>query len=404
MTGHSTERISLGTFPTPLEPAPRLAAAIGLPGDRLWLKRDDLTGLGGGGNKVRKLERTLAAALRDGADCLVTTGAAQSNHARLTAAAGARLGLPVTLVLAGAPGRPGAAPAGNLLLDEIFGARIRWAGDADDTRLAAVADETAAELASAGAHPAVIPFGGSNRDGALAYADAARELHHQLHDLLRDQREATSVVAVGSGGTMAGLVAELGPERVLGVHAGAVTAPAEAVAALASTITAERQNPQALRLRTDQVGVGYGSLTEPTAAAIRLAARTEGIVLDPTYTGRAMAGLIAAVRDGDLDGDAPVVFWHTGGLPGLFGHPEIQKLLSRTDPGSARSAHFPPPTADRRPGIAASSSPSPRTPSRPHKGDSVCHSGRGLPPPAHDDARSRKTRPPTALEDKPSKV
>jgi D-cysteine desulfhydrase len=331
MTGHSTERISLGSFPTPLEPAPRLAVAIGLRGDRLWLKRDDLTGLGGGGNKVRKLERTLAAALRDGADCLVTTGAAQSNHARLTAAAGARLGLPVTLVLAGAPGRPGEAPAGNLLLDEIFGARIRWAGDADDTGLAAAADETAAELASAGAHPAVIPFGGSNRDGALAYADAARELRDQL----RDQRQATSVVAVGSGGTMAGLVAELGPEHVLGVHAGAVVAPAEAVAALASTITAERQDPRALRLRTDQVGAGYGRLTEPAAAAIRLAARAEGVVLDPTYTGRAMAGLIAAVRDGDLDGDAPVVFWHTGGLPGLFGHPEIQKLLSRTDPGSA---------------------------------------------------------------------
>ena len=113
MTGHSIERISLGTFPTPLEPAPRLAAAVGLREDRLWIKRDDLTGLGGGGNKVRKLERTLAAALRDGADCLVTTGAAQSNHARLTAAAGARLGLPVTLVLAGDPAAPAPRPPGT---------------------------------------------------------------------------------------------------------------------------------------------------------------------------------------------------------------------------------------------------------------------------------------------------
>jgi L-cysteate sulfo-lyase len=325
MTGHSTERISLGTFPTPLEPAPRLAAAIGLRGDRLWLKRDDLTGLGGGGNKVRKLERTLAAALRDGADCLVTTGAAQSNHARLTAAAGARLGVGVTLVLAG---HSGAAPEGNLLLDEIFGARIRWAGEADDVRLAAVADQVASELASAGGRPAVIPFGGSNRDGALAYADAAREVHDQLRDQLpgRDQRQATSVVAVGSGGTMAGLVAELGPGHVLGVHTGAVAAPAEAVAALVDAITGGGQNPRALRLRADQVGAGYGSITEPTAAAIRLAARTEGIVLDPTYTGRALAGLIAAVRDGDLGADAPVVFWHTGGLPGLFGHPDAATL------------------------------------------------------------------------------
>jgi len=336
MTGHSTERISLGTFPTPLEPAPRLAAAIGLRADRLWIKRDDLTGLGGGGNKARKLERTLAAALRAGADCLVTTGAAQSNHARLTAAAGARLGLPVTLVLAGGPGGPAAAPAGNLLLDEIFGARIRWAGDADDTSLAAVADEAAAELASSGAHPAVIPFGGSNRDGALAYADAVHELRDQLHDQLRDQpgdrggplAEMTSVVAVGSGGTMAGLVAGLGPEHVLGVHTGAVAAPGEAVAALASAITAERLDPQTLRLRTDQVGAGYGRLTEATAAAIRLTARTEGLLLDPTYTGRAMAGLIAAAADGDLGPDAPVVFWHTGGLPGLFGHPEAPTIAT----------------------------------------------------------------------------
>src|ERR1700722_14361324 len=331
--GSSSERISLGTFPPPLEPAPRLAAAVGLRDDRLWIKRDDLTSLGGGGNKARKLERTLATALRDGADWLVTTGAAQSNHARLTAAAGARLGLGVTLVLAGRPDRPdrpGGGPGGNLLLDEIFGAHIRWAGDADDTSLAAVADEVAAELASSGAHPAVIPFGGSNRDGALAYADAARELRDQLSDRLPGQ--PTSVVAVGSGGTMAGLVAELGVRQVLGVNTGAVAAPGEVVAALVASVTAEPTDPQTLRLRADQVGAGYASLTEPTAAAIRLAARTEGLLLDPTYTGRALAGLIAAVHDGDLDAGAPVVFWHTGGLPGLFGHPDAATLAA---PGEA---------------------------------------------------------------------
>jgi D-cysteine desulfhydrase len=328
MTGHSNERISLGTFPTPLEPAPRLAAAIGLPPGRLWIKRDDLTGLGAGGNKVRKLERTLAVALRDGADCLVTTGAAQSNHARLTAAAGARLGLPVTLVLAGRPARPGDPPAGNLLLDAILGARIRWAGDADDADLARVAGRVAAELASSGARPAVIPFGGSNRDGASAYADAASELTDQLRRRLDDQAasHAISVVAVGSGGTMAGLVAGLGPAHVLGVHAGAVAAPGQAVATLVDAITTDRLDPRNLRLRTDQVGAGYGSLTEETAAAIRLAARTEGIVLDPTYTGRALAGLIAAVADGDIGPDAPIVFWHTGGLPGLFGHPDAATI------------------------------------------------------------------------------
>jgi L-cysteate sulfo-lyase len=334
MSGHSTERVSLGTFPTPLEPAPRLAVAVGLRTDRLWIKRDDLTGLGGGGNKVRKLERTLAAALRDGADCLVTTGAAQSNHARLTAAAGARLGLPVTLVLAGAPAGPGDPPGGNLLLDEICGARIRWAGDIDDNKLAVAADQAAAELAAAGAHPVVIPFGGSNRDGALAYADAARELREQLRAQLPDELpgQPTSVVAVGSGGTMAGLVAELGPEHVLGVHAGAVAAPGEVVAALIAAVTAQPPAPRALRLRTDEVGPGYASLTESTAAAIRLAARTEGLLLDPVYTGRAMAGLIAAVRDGELDAGGPLVFWHTGGLPGLFGHREAGAIATLAHP------------------------------------------------------------------------
>jgi D-cysteine desulfhydrase len=324
----SADRVSLGTFPTPLEPAPRLAAALGLTEGQLWIKRDDLTGLGGGGNKARKLERAVATALRGGADALITTGAAQSNHARLTAAAGARFGLPVTLVLSGGPGQPAgpgtapSAPAGNLLLDGILGARIRWAGDVGHSELDAIAGDTAAELSSAGAHPAIIPFGGSNRDGALAYADAARELRAQLPG------EAVSVVALGSGGTMAGLVAGLGAQQVLGVHVGAVADPRAVTAALASLIAAEPVAPESLRVRTDQVGAGYGALTAQSAEAIRLTARTEGIILDPVYTGRAMAGLTAAVRDGDITPDTAVVFWHTGGLPGLFGHPEAATIPS----------------------------------------------------------------------------
>jgi L-cysteate sulfo-lyase len=313
------DRVGLSTFPTPLEPAPRLAAALGMGTDQLWIKRDDLTGLGGGGNKARKLERIVATALDGGADALVTTGVAQSNHARLTAAAGARLGIPVTLVLTG---EPGGAAVGNLLLDTLFEARIQWAGDADHSALAVLAEEVAADLASAGAHPAVIPFGGSNRDGVLAYADAARELGAQMPG------ESVSVVALGSGGTMAGLAAELGTRRVLGVHTGAVSDPRAVVAALASMVTAEPVDPGTLRLRTDQVGAGYGTLTEQAAEAIRLAARTEGVVLDPVYTGRALAGLAAAMRDGDLDSDTPVVFWHTGGLPGLFGHRDTAALAS----------------------------------------------------------------------------
>jgi L-cysteate sulfo-lyase len=312
-----TERVSLSTFPTPLEPAPRLAVALGLRADRLWIKRDDLTGLGGGGNKVRKLERILGTAVGGGADAVITTGAAQSNHARLTAAAGARLGLPVTLVLAGAPH---GAPTGNVLLDGLFGATVRWAGDVAHERLIDIAEEVAAELRSTGAHPAVIPYGGSNRDGALAYADAAHELQVQL------SAAAVSVVAVGSGGTMAGLVAGLGPERVLGVHAGAVAEPRAAVAALLAGIVPGPPAPEALWLRTDQVGLGYSTLTEPVATAMRLAAQTEGIVLDPVYTGRALAGLAAAVADGEIEADRVVVFWHTGGLPGLFGHADAATL------------------------------------------------------------------------------
>ncbi|MBO0836327.1 MAG: D-cysteine desulfhydrase family protein [Actinobacteria bacterium] len=317
-SGIEADRVRLGTFPTPVESAPRLAAALGLGEDRLWIKRDDLTGLGGGGNKVRKLERIVAAALRDGADALVTTGAPQSNHARLTAAAGARLGIPVTLVLSGEP----AAPSGNLLLDGLFGARIRWAGDRGPGGLAEVADETAAELRAGGARPAIIPFGGSNRDGALAYADAASELRAQLPG------DPVSVVALGSGGTMAGLVAGLGVSRVLGVHVGAVADPRTAVAGLASEITGKPVAPESLRVRTDQVGAGYATLADGAAEAVRLAARTEGIVLDPVYTGRAMAGLAAAVRDGDIAEDDKIVFWHTGGLPGLFGHRQAAEIPS----------------------------------------------------------------------------
>ena len=201
--------ITLGSWPTPLEPAPRLGPVLGL--DELWLKRDDLTGLGGGGNKIRKLQYTCAQALQAGATTLVTTGAAQSNHARLTAAAAARLGLDCVLVLRGS--EPPAA-RGNLILDQLAGARIVWAGDAPLAEVAA-------------AQPGfVIPFGGTSAFSALGYVDCARELTAQLPDL------STVVVAVGSGGTMAGLVAALGPGRVFGVDTGALPDPRATIAAL----------------------------------------------------------------------------------------------------------------------------------------------------------------------------
>ncbi|GHE06590.1 pyridoxal-phosphate dependent enzyme [Streptomyces alanosinicus] len=302
---------SLGTFPTPVEPAPRLAAALGLGPEDLWIKRDDLTGLGGGGNKVRKLEWTAGAALAEGADTLVTTGAPQSNHARLTAAAAARLGLAAVLVLRGSPG---ASRSGNLALDGLFGARLAWAGDVDRAGLDAAADEVCARLRAGGARPALIPFGGSSVPGARGYVRCGEELDAQVPGL------RTAVVALGSGGTMAGLVAALGTEAVLGVDVGALADPAAAVAQFAAPLTTREVTAEGLRVRRDQVGAGYATLTGPAAEALRLAARTEGLVLDPVYTGRALAGLHAAVRDGDVRPGEKTVFLHTGGLPGLFGH------------------------------------------------------------------------------------
>ncbi|HEY0533747.1 MAG TPA: pyridoxal-phosphate dependent enzyme [Actinoplanes sp.] len=283
--------ILLGSWPTPVESAPRLAARLGLA--ELWFKRDDLSGLGGGGNKVRKLEYTCAQAIAAGADTVITSGGPQSNHARLTAAAAARLGLRCVLVLGGGK----RASRGNLLLDDLAGAEVRWVGE---TPL-----DEAVERERGSAF--VIPFGGSNPTSIAGYATCAREIKEQVEDF------DVVITALGSGGTMAGLVEELGPRRVVGVDTGAVPDPRTTVAALLGGAVA----PAALRIDRNQVGAGYAALTDPVRDALALTARSEGVFLDPTYTGRAMASLIAGGY-----GDR-VVFLHTGGLPGLFGHPDL---------------------------------------------------------------------------------
>lgn len=305
----------LGSYPTPVEPAPRLAAAMGLDDGDLWIKRDDLIGLGGGGNKVRKLEHTLGAALRSGARAVVTSGAPQSNHARLTAAAAARWGLQAVLVLEGeAPEQV----TGNLLLDGLLGARLVWAGTTGPEGLAARVQEEAAALRSEGTPTEVVPFGGSSVVGARGYAEAGIELLQQVPDL------DTVVVAVGSGGTMAGLVHALGAERVLGVDTGAVPDAAVRVRDLAEGLAREsgRPGPGPLRIRHQEVGAGYAVLVPAVREAVRLVARTEGIVLDPVYTGRAAAGLLAAAAAGEVTAGRRTVLLHSGGLPGLFGHPD----------------------------------------------------------------------------------
>ncbi|MFD4612239.1 D-cysteine desulfhydrase family protein [Streptomyces sp. NPDC058440] len=311
MTTTPPRHVDLGTFPTPVEPLPRLAAVMGLQPRDLWIKRDDLTGLGGGGNKIRKLEWTVGAALAEGADTLVTTGAPQSNHARLTAAAAARLGLDSVLVF---PGSPGTSHSGNLVLDGLLGARVVWAGDVDAARLAEEAAAVTERLRGQGKRPALIPFGGSSALGARGYLRCAEELEAQIPGLQH------AVVALGSGGTMAGLVAGLGAHRVLGVDTGARSGVAAAVCEFAAPLSSAGITTDMLRVREDHIGKGYGALTDEVAAVLSMTARAEGVILDPTYTGRAMAGLVSAVRSGDIRPGEKTVFIHTGGLPGLFGH------------------------------------------------------------------------------------
>jgi L-cysteate sulfo-lyase len=309
----------LGSWPTPLEPAPRLAAAVGLAADALWVKRDDLTGLGGGGNKVRKLQYTCAQALAAGATTVITSGAPQSNHARLTAAAAARLGLPSVLVL---QGQEPEVPAGNLVLDLLAGARLVWTGPATAVQVRREVERQADQVRQAGGIPHVIPFGGSNSYAAQAYVDCSAELLAHLPDLDH------VIVAFGSGATMAGLVAGLGAERVIGIDTGAVPDPRATLNELLDGMPDVRVRRADLQLDRGQVGAGYAALTPAAREAMMLAARTEGIFLDPTYTARALAGLIARVAGGSIKRDDRTVFMHTGGLPGLFGHPDLPRLTA----------------------------------------------------------------------------
>jgi L-cysteate sulfo-lyase len=309
-------RLALATLPTPLEPLDGLRRRLG-GGPRLWVKRDDLTGLGGGGNKLRKLEYLLAHARREDADVVLTSGALQSNHARLTAAACARLGLACELFLNRRVPKSGAAyeRSGNLLLDRLFGARLHLLPRDDDPERAAEA--RAADLRGLGQRPYVIPTGGSNAIGARGYARCAGELLEQL-------RPGAIVAPTASGGTLAGLSAGLGAlgwdGRLIGI---AVSASAEEAFGRVAPLAAELADaPAPFVVEDGFMGPGYGILTPAAAEAIRLAAETEGLLLDPVYSGKAMAGLLGLVRAGRLDDAGDVVFVHTGGVPGLFAYEE----------------------------------------------------------------------------------
>ena len=318
-------RISLAHLPTPLEPLPRLSAALG--GPQLWIKRDDQTGLATGGNKARKLEFLVAEALAQGATTLITAGAPQSNHARQTAAAAAKCGLRAVLVLGGGPPTQ-QRHGGNVLLDRLLGAELRWAEGRDRMEVMA---EVAEEEQTAGRRPYIVPYGGSNPVGASGYVAALEELAAQLAE--RSLRMDHIVFATRSGGTQAGLCVAAKalhfPARVVGISVGTDAGELQAELAVLANETATylgldlHFGPEEFIVKDDYCGAGYGVVTEMEKAAIRLLAETEGVLLDPVYTGRALAGLIDLVGQGAFGPQERVCFWHTGGTPGLFAYGEV---------------------------------------------------------------------------------
>lgn len=304
------QRLPLSRLPTPLEPMSRLGQTLGID---LWVKRDDLTGLEMSGNKVRKLDVLLADALAKGADTVLTCGGLQSNHARATAAAARRLGLHPVLLLRG---DVHGVPESNLLLDRLFDAEIVAVTPENyRERRGEILAELAEQHRQRGRTPYIIPEGGSNGLGSMGYALAAREVQIQAGSFDH------IVVAVGSGGTLAGLA--LGPD-IGELHGMAVCDDSAFFEARVRAIAAEAQashgaGPLVQRWHVNDTykGPGYGIADAPTWEAVRLAARHEGLLLDPVYTGKAMAGLVAEARAKRIGGR--VLFWHTGGAFGLFG-------------------------------------------------------------------------------------
>jgi D-cysteine desulfhydrase family pyridoxal phosphate-dependent enzyme len=326
-------RVAVATLPTPLHELPRLREALGTSArcPKILIKRDDLTGLALGGNKARKLEFLIGDALAQQATVVVTTGAAQSNHARMTAAAARAAGLPVELVLTTDPDPPN---QGNLLLDRLFGATIHFVPPPVDPTLATSDEEEAkvaevmGSLSARGERPYLIPVGGSSGVGVLGYFSATPELLAQLEAL--GERPARLYFASGSRGTQAGItlgakhfgapyevygVAVSGGESFKRERALRIASDAALLAGIETRVTDDD-------LVTDQnfIGEGYGIPTPECLEAIKLLAETEGILLDPVYTAKAMAALIRHARDGVLDAASTVVFVHTGGVPALFAH------------------------------------------------------------------------------------
>ncbi len=311
--------LALAHYPTPIEDASRLRAALG-GGSRLLVKRDDAIAFGFGGNKVRKLEMVAARAQADGADLLITTGGVQSNHCRVTAATAARLGMRCLIV---ANGVPPERLSGNALLDSMFGAEVRYVATREDR--APAMEEAAAAWRASGGRPFVIPLGASTPLGALGFARAVSETLEQLPAPPDYIFHSTS-----SGGTQAGLVAGCALHGI-GTHVVGISAD-ETAAGIRATVAGilEGMGPMlglegaafaaSCEIEADDrfVGDGYGVPSAASREAQALLARTEALVVDHTYTAKALAGLIGWIREGRIEADATVLFWHTGGQVGVF--------------------------------------------------------------------------------------
>lgn len=325
-------KVRLGHLPTPLEPMDRLSEILG--GPRLWVKRDDCTGLSSGGNKTRKLEFLMADAQSKGADTIITQGATQSNHARQTTAAAAKLGMECHILLEDRTGSNdnNYILNGNVLLDRLHGASVSKRSGGTDMNLEM--QDFADALIEKGKKPYIIPGGGSNPIGALGYVNCARELTEQASEI--GLKIDALVHATGSAGTQAGLVAGLAAIQssihLLGIG---VRAPkdkqeqmvfdlAQKTADYLDTgIEIERDKVRAI---CDYVGAGYGLPTDGMIKAVKLLAQSEGLLFDPVYSGKGLDGLIDQIKKGYFAGMDNVVFLHTGGSAALFGYPETFEL------------------------------------------------------------------------------
>jgi D-cysteine desulfhydrase family pyridoxal phosphate-dependent enzyme len=316
-------RARITFLPTPLTELKRLGAA--LHGPRIFMKRDDCTGLALGGNKTRKLEFLIGEALSLGCDCVITGGAMQSNHSRQTAAAAAAVGLECHLALGGE--EPPFAE-GNLLLDRLLCATVHWCGE---QRKGERIPEIAETLRAQGRKPYIVPYGGSNATGALGFVAAAAELKEQLAQL--DERIDYVIIPSSSGGTHAGMTVGIDfykiKTKVIGIgidRKDPNEPPYESGLATLANQIAERLGSRSTYTEDDftmkygYLGGGYGIVGDLEREAIRLTARHEAVLLDPVYTGRSMGGLIDMIRNNEFSSRDAVLFWHTGGTPALFAY------------------------------------------------------------------------------------